>query len=111
MNAAKEKIQALTRKMQTALTEKRHGLFRQLKEERLQLLKSLNPGPCLSEESRKFLQEIVAQNRTWLDAARQKTDRLRIEIGRLHGRQSALGQLSKAYSKKPSHAQFFSSRG
>jgi hypothetical protein len=110
-NAAKEKIRALTQKMQTAFAEERHGLFRQLVNERFQLLKSLDQGPALSDEFRKLLQEITTHDQTWLDSARHKRDMLRVEIDRLRGRRSALQQLSKAYNKKPPYAQFFSRRG
>jgi hypothetical protein len=110
-NATKEKIHALTQKMQTAFSGERHSLFRQLADERLQLLKFLDHGPALSDELRKLLEDIAALDQTWLDAARHKSDTLRVEIGQLRGRQAALQHLSKAYNKKPPRAPLFSRHG
>lgn len=109
--AKKDLIDVLTKKMWIAFEGGRHGLFNQLAAERLRLLKSLDQSSVASAEYRKFLREIATQDQTWLDAALHKRGALRADLDRLRGRRSALRRLSRAYSKTPPQAQFFSRRG
>ena len=104
-----ESLRALAQKMDDALNAGLGKLFCRLAGERVQMLEALgHSGP--SEKFKGLLAQCAAEDRRWLDLAKNKRDGLREELDRILVRRNGLSQLAKVYDRPPRRGQYYSGK-